>query len=156
MSDKLYFKPKSKKTGGEIYIDGIYNEFKTLLVDTLGKDATNNAELNKVSKVLFGRKFKGVYPMEDTPILKDKESAIVNTGYHWVPIYMNKDTLIISDSFGRKYESLFKDNLKDKYKKIVNSDLDSEQKTEESTCGPQSIAWLCVVYNFGIDNALLI
>lgn len=156
MSEGIFYKKKKDKSGGEIDVDTINKKFFDLLLSYLGKKATYDYELNKIGKILFKKKFVGVMPMDQTPILKDDESCIVNTNAHWVSLYFKDGILYIYDSFGRKYKRLFNNILKDKYDKIVQTDNDAEQGMEEETCGVFCLSWLCVVYNLGIDKALLI
>ena len=68
---------------------------------------------------------------------------------------MNGSTLVIYDSFGRSWKSLFGDNLT-QYKKVVNTENDAEQPMAAETCGQRCIAWLSVVYLLGINKAMLL
>lgn len=151
----IYYKKNIYKSGGEKKVEKVYNEFLKLFITKLGIKSTYDYQLNKVCKLIFGSLFKGVYPMNKMPMLKDNECCIANTGLHWVACYMDSDTLVIYDSFGRPWKELFNNNL-DKYKKVVNTENDAEQAKAAETCGPRCISWLSVVYSLGINQAMLL
>jgi hypothetical protein len=158
-SEGIFYKKKKDKSGGEMAVDDINKEFFNLLLPYLGEKATYDYQLNDIGKTLFKDKFRGVMPMSQTPILEDDQCCIVNTNAHWVALYFKNGILYIYDSFGRKYKKLFNNILKDKYplrNKIVQTDNDAEQNMKDETCGVFCLSWLCVVYNLGIDKALLI
>ena len=155
---KLYYKPKNLKGSGEIQVDKVYNDFLKLFNKYFGTKATYDIDLSKVGYELIPG-FKGVYPMEDMnqlDKLNDKESYIINTGEHWVALYMNKKILVIYDSFGRKYQELFHKILSDIYPKIVDVDNDAEQEIKQETCGQRALAWLSTIQSVGIDKAMLV
>jgi hypothetical protein len=156
MMKDLYYKKKSDRSGGEIEVEKIYNDYLNLLTKHMGVKSTYDYELDQVGKALFGSLFKGVYPMDSFKLkLKPDECCILNTGLHWVAAYMNGSTLVIYDSFGRPWKELFGDRL-NKYKKVVNTENDAEQPMAAETCGPRCLAWLGVVYTIGIDKAMLL
>ena len=72
-----------------------YNENLMMLIDILGNGSTNNIELEKIGKYLFGDLFKGVYASDQMPLLKNNEMCIINTdnkqGVHWIACYRYKN-----------------------------------------------------------------
>ena len=154
----LYYKPNKLKGSGEKKVDKIYNDFLKLFNKYFGVKATYNVDLDKIGKELIPN-FKGVYPREEIkriPILKNGQSYIINTGEHWVALYMNGDTLVIYDSFGRKYHELFHTVLSDLYSDIVDTENDAEQAIKAETCGQRSLAWLATIQSVGIKKAMMI
>ena len=65
-----------------------YNENLMLLLDIPGNGSTDNIELEKNGKYLFGDLFKGVYASDQMPTLKNNQMCIINTddkqGVHWI------------------------------------------------------------------------
>jgi hypothetical protein len=156
MNLNIYYKKDINKSGGENKVEKIYNDFLDNITKYMELKSTYDYQLNEVASYIFGDRFRGVYPMESFHLkLKNDESVILNTGLHWVAGYMDGSTLVIYDSFGRPWKSLFKNNLK-KYKKVVNTENDAEQEMAAQTCGQRCVAWLSVVYTIGIDKAMLL
>ncbi len=125
---------------------------------------TNNYELNKYCKSLFGRKFSGVYSANTIPILKRMQSCIINLdnsdkpGSHWIVVCRdNKKCLYFYDSFGRKPQNILP-NLLHRYNSYsINYDgKDKEQRKNEENCGANCIAFICVYYELGPNFALKI
>ena len=62
----------------------------TNLMDLLGNGSTDNIELNKIGKYLFGDLFIGVYSANKMPTLKNDQMCIINTddkkGVHWIAL----------------------------------------------------------------------
>ena len=56
-----------------------YETNLTLLEDIIGDGPTDNIELNKVCKYLFGNLFIGVYSDDKIPLLNNNQMCIVNT-----------------------------------------------------------------------------
>lgn len=128
-----------------------YNSYVKTFEKALGKGPSYTKELNLLGRKLFGKRFRGVFPKDEQPVLKRGESLIYNLdkkgepGSHWVAKYHTGQKNFIYDSFGRKLA---------KGKNEINSDLDAEQKKSENNCGPRCLAWLMCVYQFGIRLAL--
>ena len=82
-----------------------YEQNLVMLMDILGSPTTDNIELNKIGKYLFGNKFNGVYSSNDVPVLKNDEMCIVNTddkeGVHWIACYKYRKKTYVYDSFDR-------------------------------------------------------
>ena len=132
----------------------IYNNILTHKIIPLvghGK-TTDNFELRKVGKQLFHDKFVGVFSSDSIPKLKKNTYCIANLdpkdkpGSHWVSmVKLNNGRIGIYDSFGRKSKTIlpnFKRLLKD-------TDLDAEQRIEETNCGQRCCAWLYVYDKYG-------
>ena len=110
--------------------------------DIIGNGSTDNIQLNKLGKFLFGKCFLGVYPSNKIPILKNNEMCILNTddkkGIHWCACYKYKNKHFIYDSFNRNVKNL------SKYWKhkntFINANKDRDQSYEESDCGQRSMA----------------
>lgn len=145
-------KPKSAT---EIKIESLYKTKVTYVEKKLKTNkVTNNIQLHKLSKQLFKTRFKGVYPFDKIPKLKQNQSCIFNLdkhtepGSHWCALYKSPTNYLVYDSFSRKVL---------KGKKYLNSDLsDKEQKVSEDNCGQRCIAWLMILYKHGYAKALLI
>jgi len=137
------------------------------------KNSTYNTQLNVIGNKLFGNKFVGVFSINTIPKnLKTGSFLITNTkeaeveGEHWLAVVVgNKNkqtgekTLYIYDSMGRKSKKL----IPDAYKKVIgrgykikDSHYSAEQSITERSCGIYTTAWLKVVDEIGIKNALKI
>jgi len=68
----------------------------------------SNKYVEQLGYKLFGKKFKGVYPADIIPDMKNCTSIIFNTGTsntsgeHFVSFFINKNKLYYFDSFGQK------------------------------------------------------
>ena len=125
----------------------ILKEYETNLMninDILGNGSTDNIQLYKIGKLLFDKRFIGVFPSNKIGILKNNEMCILNTddkkGVHWCACYKYKNKHFIYDSFNRNVKNLSK-HWKHK-SSFINSNIDRDQSYEESDCGQRSIAWL--------------
>ena len=127
-------------------------------------DTTDADELYRAGKHYLGSKFRGVYPRDKLPKLKNDQCMIINldtskqAGSHWIAIYCAGNSYVVYDSFGRKIGSILPSLTFDgSGKKIITSpDYDAEQKRYETNCGMQSLGWLIFVYEYGIHKALKI
>ena len=144
-------------------------QFRTIVKEVeryLGHNDTTDAdELYKAGKHYLGKKFRGVYPRDKLPKLKDGQSMIINldtskqSGSHWIAIYCSGNSYVVYDSFGRKIIGgiLPRMTFSGCGKKIITSpDYDAEQKTYETDCGQNSLGWLIFVYEYGITKGLKI
>ena len=80
-------------------------------------------------------------------------------GIHWVSVCQTPKTLYVYDSFGRPTKSILKSLVKRSHQKklkIVESDNDKEQRDNSDICGQLCMAFLCVVKQYGIREALKI
>ena len=123
------------------------------------KKTTYDTALTKLCKQLFGDLYQGTFSWDVMPQLKNNESCIMNVdnhtepGTHWIGIYFNNNEYYMYDSFGRNLSNLIKGLP---MKPITEKPADIEQNIFESNCGQRCIAWLVCVYEYGIDEALLI
>lgn len=146
--------------------DEVEKIYKTILKNIIepltGDETTYLNELLGVGKKLFGVKFKGVFPSDKIPKLNDLSPyAILNLdrskepGSHWVAIAKNDkdDITLLYDSFGREGNKIIKSLNYSGNGRIVNTDLDAEQKVKETNCGARCLAWLVVCDMYGFENA---
>lgn len=126
------------------------------------RTTTDNFELMRIGRQLFGRKFAGVYSSDQRPALSKKAPyAILNTkpassgGEHWVALARVPSTgkLMHYDSFGRSHRELFPDRWEDR---AVDTELDAEQDERTTECGQRSIAWLLLFDQLGPSAAKMI
>ena len=124
-----------------------YENNLTLLMDILGSGTTDNIELNKIGKLLFGDAFVGVFSSNKMKPLNNNEMCIVNTdpdykgGTHWCACYKYNNKTYVYDSYDRDIKSLSK-YWKHKHN-WVNANADRDQSYNgESNCGTRSMAWL--------------
>ena len=144
--------------------ESIYNIILKDVEKFLGKDTTYTNDLIKVGKVFLGSKFKGVFPSDRIPQLTEKQPyAILNLdnstqlGSHWIALSRIDDKhSVIYDSFGRQHSHIIPSVKYSGNGKILNTDLDKEQKDIEKNCGSRSLAWLILLDKFGENMALLI
>ena len=110
----------------------------------VGKGITNGEQIISEGKRLFGKKFKGIYPIEGSstppfthntkgiPALKNGEVAILNTDTHWYPVWKSKGKLYEGDSYN------IKNRLGSKYIDYKNP-KNFIQGPGEANCGPRSL-----------------
>ena len=130
----------------------------------LGNTPLDNFTLDSFGKLLISPRYLGTYGQNNAP-LNRTGSCIINTdlahqpGTHWVALYITPNTIYIYDSFGRASHKLLKiltRQAKKLNKKIVDSEYDTEQMTDSVICGHLCLAWLGIVRDYGIKNALKI
>ncbi len=134
-------------------IEKEYKKFlKTIVKHLDNNKSTYDSELRKAGNRLFGKKFKGVFPKDKIPIMKNKDMCIFNldksneSGSHWCAMYKDGKHKVVYDSFGRKVMG----------KGYKYTDKDKEQKKKEENCGQRCLAWLCCAHYYGINEAKLI
>ena len=125
----------------------------------MGKNTTtDNIELTKMGRLLFGRKYHGTYSSDNAPALSAREPyAIIYTtpshtgGEHWVAMARVPRTgrLMHYDSFGWSHTQLFPQKIPG----AIDTELDAEQSKDTTDCGQRSLAWLLFFHNFGPDAA---
>lgn len=142
-----------------------YNVLYKDMLKLFGHDGmTMTDELTKIGKKLFGAKYLGTFPQDKLPekiYTKPSFYAIINVdtqgmpGSHWTGIagFPNSDKILVFDSFGRAAKKLLPTL---RQKKVVNTDLDAEQRIIQESCGQFSMAWLLFVEKYGLKNAKLI
>jgi hypothetical protein len=131
------------------------------LENKLGEGATTNIDLDKIGKKMFKGKFKGVYSLDDLPHPLKAGYYIVNNtlasegGEHWLGLVKKGGKHYVYDSFGRRTYKVAPRLVKD-LKKVVETELDPEQKIEEKNCGQRCLSWLHIVDEFGVIKSLSI
>lgn len=115
---------------------------------------TNTLELNAFKNIIPG--FKGSFPFDVRPKLRNNESVILNLdkknkpGSHWISIIKTNNKHYIYDSLGKYYK------YSKPYKNSIFVDRDREQKYSEDNCGQRALAWILTVHSEGIEKALKI
>ena len=149
-------------------VNDFYDLTVNRIVRLLGTEPLYTDELNRLGKELFGKKYLGTYPIDKIKLDKNGY-MIVNTdesgesGEHWVAIIVDSKNVYVYDSYGRDTKNilpLLVQKAKKKKLKIVESRRDAEQDDskpyDRNTCGQRCLAWLLVVSELGIKNALKI
>ena len=145
-------------------VDRLYKEkLKEIEKYHTGDKTTYLNQLNGVGKKLLGVKFKGVFPSDKIPKLNALSPyCILNldsskeSGSHWVALARCDDHSVLYDSFGRKHQQIIPVLRYSGNGRIIDTDLDPEQKIEETNCGARCLAWLCIFDKYGEDIAKLI
>jgi hypothetical protein len=118
--------------------------------------------LSECGRQVIGPSFKGCFPKDkmDYSNLRCGQTALVNTkpstsqGEHWCAVGCDsKNRIVVYDSFGRPGAGLL--HIRGAGKQVVDTDLDPEQKEQETNCGPRSLAW-CVIFSQDENAAMLI
>jgi hypothetical protein len=149
-----------------IKAEQLYNHYlKKIVYPLIGDKTTYLNQLLGAAKKLLGVKFKGVYPSDKIPKLHDLSPyCILNldrsteSGSHWIALakFPNSNDSMIYDSFGRDYKRIIPNLQLSGNGRIINTQLDSEQKIMETDCGARCIAWLLVFDKHGPDVAAMI
>jgi hypothetical protein len=134
----------------------VYEDALKLLELALGTKGTSTTDLDRMGKSCFGSAvFKGVFPVDGIPKLKEGQLAVANLdplgapGSHWVGLCgISKGRTLVYDSFGRH---VFGDRASLKY-----TEDDAEEKESEKNCGQRAIAFLFVCVLLGPDYGSLI
>ena len=137
-----------------------YNKNLMYIDDILNKSGeTNNLELNKLGKLLFGELFIGVFSSDKFPkYIRNNEMFIINnkssksSGEHWIGFIKsskNKDRkprLYAYDSFSRDVHQL---SPYFKNKKFINANTNRDESYAESDCGQRAMSYLISFYKHG-------
>lgn len=159
---------KSSKSGSrttrlEAKAEALYRRILARIEKRIGNTTTDENQLEDVGAELFGPSFRGVFASDRVPRLaSDRPYCIANTdregeaGTHWLAlaVYPSTPNVFLYDSFGRPTRSLVPWIRGSG--KVVDSDLDAEQRESESNCGQRCLAWLVVFDELGPDAALCI
>ena len=130
----------------------ILNNFDQCLIrieDILSDKVTNNIQLLKLGKMLFGDRFKNVYTSDDSIRLSNNQCCIVNTdssrqtGMHWISLYKYRDHYFVFDSFGRDVKTLSKYF---KFKNWINVEHTRRESYKQSNCGQLSMTF-CLIFD---------
>ena len=133
------------------------------IFDILKKSTTtNNIELDRLGKILFGDLFLGVFSSDEFPkniqngqmfIINNKSSKSKTNGEHWLAFIKsdkNKDhkpRLYGYDSFNRDIHKL---SPYFRHKRFVNANSNRDQSFYgESNCGERSVCWLISFAKWG-------
>ena len=132
----------------------IKNEFDYFLIeieDIITDKTTSNVTLNRIEKVLFGKRFLGVVSADEWFHRVDEgEMFIINTdpqnrpGTHWCSVYKYNKTFYVFDSFARDVHALSK--FWRSKKNIVNANKGRDESFKSQNCGALSLAYL-VIFN---------
>ena len=153
----------SDSTGSHKLYDSKLSEIEKSKKLKLGKGVTTNHQLDAAAESLLPpNKYKGTFSSDKLPTLKSTHSCILNLdnssepGSHWIAVYRSGNRLCCYDSFGRKTKQILPDVKIRKGLRVVDSDLDAEQAIHETNCGQRCLAWLCMTYEHGINQAMKI
>ena len=135
----------------------LFKNYYDQLKDHVGEKTTFTSDLEKYGKKALGNNFMGVFAYDQIPkvigrykcFIFNLDKSTEKKREHWVCIYKYQhDKLLFYDSFGRSHTKILR-NLKNIYdEKIEDAQKDPEQKIDETNCGLNCLAWLCVcVYN---------
>ena len=126
----------------------------------LGKNITYGNDLERYGKRAFGRKFHGLYMVNEIPddMSPQRAYAIFNLsklpGTHWIAAAVdpNKErSLLIYDSFGDIHK--VPEEILHKYPNSTTTEPDAEQKVYELNCGARCFAWLWLCDTLGLESA---
>jgi hypothetical protein len=152
------------KSKTELKVEALFQKYKKKFTKQLGSKATYDTDLDRVAKKEFGSKFQGVYAVDDQFLVKNNKFYIINTdtksgpGEHWVAVYLTTKNLYFYDSFSRDAKSIVPKLVKRfQHRHIIQSDQkDAEQFGSSEICGVLCLAFLSVVRDIGIKQALKI
>lgn len=141
----------------EKQVEIFFSKVLKTIEDNIGAETTSEDELRSIGKSLFGKPFRGVFPVDRLPPLQQGQCCVVNLdpsgmpGSHWVAVYKHQKHHCVYDSFGRRSSNILP-TLHEL--KILDSDYDAEQGVAEDNCGQRSLGWLWCVQQLGIKNAM--
>lgn len=137
-------------------IEADYNKILKDLEKKYGSKETNNFQLLKIGKKLFGNRFKGVYASDRIPVLKKGEFSIVNLddsnkpGSHWIAIARENNKMsYIYDSFGRKTYKILPELFQSGNGIVLETENDAEQNESEENCGQRCLSALMIYKKYG-------
>jgi hypothetical protein len=143
--------------------DAHYNQIlREVTAPALSNDITYESDLKAYGRLLFGRRFRGVFMRDRVPstITAERPYAIVNLdrnsepGSHWIAVaHIGPRRLLVYDSYGAIHK--VPRELLHAYDVEV-TDPDAEQALDENNCGARVFAWLLVFDMFGKKEAALI
>lgn len=138
----------------------LFKHYLTMIYKLVGKNTTYLSQLEGSGKLLLGVKFKGVFPSDKIPRLNDLSPyAIINldnskeSGSHWIAIAKKDDKTLVFDSFGRSYKRIIPQLNLTGNGRIINTDLDVDQKVKQTDCGARSLCWILLYDNHGWNVA---
>ena len=141
----------------ENIITEFYETLK-LVEDLITDKTTSNIQLNDLCSYLFDS-FLGCFSSDNYPKkdLKNKDCFIMNTssskedGTHWISCYVdkdhiNKDGLIVFDSYGRNIHEL---STYFKHKHFILGIKKRLQSYQSWSCGAFAVSFLIMYYKYG-------
>ena len=133
-----------------------YQDALMMVEDVLGAGSTNNIQITKLCKHLFGNDYLGTYSSDKMPKgIKDNQCFILNTDSskslnkygHWVGFYKLNGKLFYYDSFGRPAYKLSKYWAN---KRMINTNKNGrDQSFSSKICGSISVSWLILIKKWG-------
>ena len=126
----------------------------------LGTERTFSSQLEHVGKQMFGVQWGGVHARDILPQVArtGRRGMIVNTdssagsGVHWIAALDEDGQRAMSDPLGRVGKE--QRRQLDEIAKPLWSQDDAEQRKNEDTCGPRSLAAIAVGLAHGMDEFL--
>ena len=146
--------------------ESLFRKVKAALIRRLGRGPLSSDTIDAQGRALFGSRYGGSGG-QDTIKLEPDHYYVVNTsytrnspGYHWVAIAV---THHMYDSYARSGARILA-RLASRVRKnggsgrrVSTSDTsDKDQMMNSAVCGHLSLAWLVVVRDLGLRQALLI
>lgn len=110
----------------------------------------SSLEINRIGKVILGKKFLGVYPLDKIPYMHEG-GLVVNTqtstlaGEHWIAIYNSKNQIKVFDPFGFYYPSILVNRVSamgNAMGKPVEYNKTRYQDPLSTNCGQHCLLWL--------------
>ncbi len=172
MDDKKDNLDSIKKNNTKEIAENLFQDYYNQLKEYVGEKTTYSSDLNEICKLLFGKKFLGVYAYDKIPKRIGNKKGLIfnldksgeNSKEHWCALYKFRyNKFLFYDSFGRDHALLlpdFKSFLKGG--QIHNTELDAEQipldsNNEPTTnCGLLCVSFLSVAFNHKVKFAKLI
>jgi len=133
-----------------------YEQTLMRIEDILGSGVTNNIQLTKLGRQLFGNDYIGTWSSDQMPkYIKENQCFILNTDSsksrnksgHWVAFMKLNSKLYYYDSYARPAYKLSKFWAN---KRMYNANTtDRDQSFEENSCGSRSMAFLVIFRKYG-------
>ena len=149
---------KQIKKARKAEVQESFNDLVTFIPSVLPRNphgGTNSDDLDRLARMQFGDKFKGVFAANTHPEDMSDGYFIINTdpfqmpGVHWTAVAGTPEGICFYDSFDRKSTQLFPEVVLPG----TGKNPETAQRIEESNCGERCIAWLVCVSEFGIKAA---
>jgi len=127
-------------------------EFIATVVPRNPHDGTTGDDLDKICRMQFGDRFKGVFAASTHPEDMSEGFFIINTnpfsmpGTHWTAVAGVPPDVCFYDSFDRKSTTLFPEVVLP----VTGNNTTVRQRIKESNCGERCVAFLTCVAEFGI------
>ncbi len=150
--------------------DQIYNFVLNHVESVMGNKVTDEDQLRRAGKQMFGEKFLNVYSADRRPRFHGKKKyAIMNLdpswmpGSHWVAVIKDNNDLLVYDSLARKSTKILPILFKGGAGNVIDTEYDKEQDTKrdingkiirEDNCGQRTLSSIAVYDMFGKDMFL--